>query len=621
MRRYLKVGAVILIALFALLLTFGGAFAQNTQWTVQNRINPKMIKGDSSLTAPSHRFLYSLYNNKDSVGSIWHYSHMDKFLYKGTGGVNATLATESYVRNGQPVTSSATELYAFGDSYTVGVGATYANRAYINLFSRKFDLTLTNLAVSGMGFFTATKQARSSLPATNSDKLVTILCGFNDIRRGSGSIKTMRKLNHGIITILSQQFLKSATPASLCTKTGAWANFNTDTIGGLSTALGGQGTRTTGASDTLRTVINGTNAVIGTFAEDGVVKIAKSFEIRVDGVSKGIFSFNAGTDGINDGTYSNMYQPSNTIVYDIGASGNHTVDVISVAGTGELIIDYIGTLNPPTLCQPVLIGQTPRLTPANYQLDFTTYGYRTSDSTAQVADNTIAAAVYNNFSGYPVSIAPFNNYVVVSNDNIPADVHYNDFGHEHISNAFGSVLVKNNPFIIGNAAIGNANTGGFASFSHKAVLNSATGYALIQNSSGATFLNSASDLRLRTNNTDKIYIQNSSGFVGVGGANTNATVTVNGSISYPIRTVSATDGFGVTDYYILCNNTSPINMTLPAPTGLAGRTYSLMKINAAAASITINTVSGSINGSATQTVTSQYSARLFYTDGTNWFMQ
>lgn len=98
MNRNTKWAAIILLIIVAIVLTFGGAFAQSTIWTVRNRENPKMLIADSSLKVPAVNFLYAPYSNKDSIGRIWLYTNTGEFYGQFPGNIKKAFATKDSVQ-------------------------------------------------------------------------------------------------------------------------------------------------------------------------------------------------------------------------------------------------------------------------------------------------------------------------------------------------------------------------------------------------------------------------------------------------------------------------------------------------------------------------------------------
>jgi hypothetical protein len=103
----------------------------------------------------------------------------------------------------------------------------------------------------------------------------------------------------------------------------------------------------------------------------------------------------------------------------------------------------------------------------------------------------------------------------------------------------------------------------------------------------------------------------------------NAPVYFGGGTRFKYNALSANTTLDVT-YRIIDADASGgvITITLPSASSVGnGFFFSIMKTDASANTITINTTGGqTINGSASQSLSSQYSAKAFYSDGANWKM-
>jgi hypothetical protein len=103
----------------------------------------------------------------------------------------------------------------------------------------------------------------------------------------------------------------------------------------------------------------------------------------------------------------------------------------------------------------------------------------------------------------------------------------------------------------------------------------------------------------------------------------NSTVQVSGSISMAIRTVTGAYTIAATDNTILVNTTlSAGNLTLPSPSGIAGRIYTIKKIGTGGIdnALTITPSSGTIDGGASYVIYNDYTFVALQTDGTNWYI-
>jgi hypothetical protein len=109
------------------------------------------------------------------------------------------------------------------------------------------------------------------------------------------------------------------------------------------------------------------------------------------------------------------------------------------------------------------------------------------------------------------------------------------------------------------------------------------------------------------------------------GINSNApasTLQVGGSLGLPVTTKTAGYTVAAGDYTILCNNTSgAITISLPTASSIAGRIYVIKKISGVGNNVLVDGFGGeTIDGSATNTITTQYSKITIQSDGVNWFI-
>jgi len=105
--------------------------------------------------------------------------------------------------------------------------------------------------------------------------------------------------------------------------------------------------------------------------------------------------------------------------------------------------------------------------------------------------------------------------------------------------------------------------------------------------------------------------------------NANSTMQVDGSLAMAIRTVSANATIADTDNTILANTSSAsITLTLPSPSGIAGRIYTIKKIGSGGIDneLTISPNGGTIDGGSSYKIYNDYTYVTLQTDGTNWYI-
>ena len=124
-----------------------------------------------------------------------------------------------------------------------------------------------------------------------------------------------------------------------------------------------------------------------------------------------------------------------------------------------------------------------------------------------------------------------------------------------------------------------------------------------------------------TGDADPVQVTNS----GVESNVTEIGNTWNAKASSVLDVVTKTADYTasiINDAVILCDATSGVvTITLPTSVGNAGKTFSIKKIDASGNNVVIDgNGSQTIDGSTTQTISSQYGERRIVSDGTNWFI-
>lgn len=103
----------------------------------------------------------------------------------------------------------------------------------------------------------------------------------------------------------------------------------------------------------------------------------------------------------------------------------------------------------------------------------------------------------------------------------------------------------------------------------------------------------------------------------------NSTVQVDGSLSLAIKTITASYTATAADNTILANTTTgALTITLPAPTAIAGRIYTIKKIGSGGIDndLTITPSTGTIDGGTSYKIYNDWTYVTLQTDGSNWFI-
>jgi len=100
---------------------------------------------------------------------------------------------------------------------------------------------------------------------------------------------------------------------------------------------------------------------------------------------------------------------------------------------------------------------------------------------------------------------------------------------------------------------------------------------------------------------------------------TSETQEEAGAVAFSTVTVST--AIGPSDGFVLVDTTGGnITITLPDASTVLGREFSVKRLTAGANTLTVDTVSGDIDGSASLSIVSQYSTVTFKSDGTDYYL-
>jgi len=110
------------------------------------------------------------------------------------------------------------------------------------------------------------------------------------------------------------------------------------------------------------------------------------------------------------------------------------------------------------------------------------------------------------------------------------------------------------------------------------------------------------------------------GFIGIGKSAPKSILDVNGAIATPIVTKTSAYTITEADSTILVDATSAaFTVTLPTAVGIAGRTYTIKKIDSSINNVTLDANgTQTIDGSLSYTLLGQWKAVQVQSDGANW---
>jgi hypothetical protein len=108
-----------------------------------------------------------------------------------------------------------------------------------------------------------------------------------------------------------------------------------------------------------------------------------------------------------------------------------------------------------------------------------------------------------------------------------------------------------------------------------------------------------------------------------GSGNANSTVQIDGSVAMAIKAVTGNYTVTAADNTVLANTTAgAFTITLPAPTGIAGRIYTIKKIGTGGIDnqLTITPSSATIDGGSSYVIYNDWTFVTLQTDGSNWYI-
>jgi len=96
---------------------------------------------------------------------------------------------------------------------------------------------------------------------------------------------------------------------------------------------------------------------------------------------------------------------------------------------------------------------------------------------------------------------------------------------------------------------------------------------------------------------------------------------VAGCIATALATKTAAYILTAADSVLLADATGgAFTVALPSPSSIAGRQYTIKKIDSSANTVTIASTAGNIDGATTKVLSSQWQAARVVSDGSNWFV-
>jgi hypothetical protein len=122
--------------------------------------------------------------------------------------------------------------------------------------------------------------------------------------------------------------------------------------------------------------------------------------------------------------------------------------------------------------------------------------------------------------------------------------------------------------------------------------------------------------------TVPLKFQANGGNVAIGNVTPTSLFHVNGPIATALASKTGAYTIGAADSTILADGTGgAFTVTLPTAVGIAGRQYTIKRINAGSNNITVSSTSSqTFDGATTKTLGAQFSAITAQSDGANWVL-
>jgi len=334
-----------------------------------------------------------------------------------------------------------TQLFAYGDSYTAGQNATTAAERYINQFATGKGLTLTNRAVGGRGVYVAASTIQGdsfSRPAT----VITVMAGLNDIRRNGSATKTLKKIEACYRAIMLRCISNLNTPSghSSVVRSGSVLGYAANTVGGLyptGTLPGNFASYApSGSASSWTWTFTGTGFGIQFSASDDVISNYGTGKIKIDGVVVKTIDLGEWYDGISDGANDNARGPLGLTFHNL-ANTSHTI-VVESDGNGNFPVDFFCTLQAPSGSPAILFAEIPYLNSTGYALSPNMGSVAVSDIAS-----TVIKSIVNEYIalGFNVGFVQTNSYTNLITDLDTDNIHWNNLGHDHGTNAFNAAVL------------------------------------------------------------------------------------------------------------------------------------------------------------------------------------
>lgn len=321
-----------------------------------------------------------------------------------------------------------TTITAFGDSITVGQGASPSSFSYLNQYRITKGLALTSQAAAGKGVWNQVSsiQTQGWTAAVN---LVSCMIGLNDMKRNGANQKTVNKILTGHRAIAFKVIRGTtayANGGSVVMAGGSFTSYNAASVGGTGTGTLARSTSILNATYTYN--FSGTGIGVQLIGADGSLYNHGTCDILIDGVVVQQVVLNDWYDGVSDGTYDNGRGPV-VFMFSGLANTSHTI-VVKNTSALPVPLDFFSVLNSPANVSAMLFFEIPYCTDDGYA-QVPNFG---SIAASDICSNQILSVVsFLSTLGYNVGYVKTNS--VYNPVNSTDGTHPNNTGHTQIFNA------------------------------------------------------------------------------------------------------------------------------------------------------------------------------------------
>jgi len=291
-------------------------------------------------------------------------------------------------------------MQVFGDSISVGVGASTPSKSWVGLYSP------VNSAVSGYQAGDMSNQLASTLTDDN----YALAIGTNDVRIYKDNATKKGYFESFLRHCLAWLAYPNRVRARDMTITGAWSNTSVNSFGRYSLVNGA----------TIKATVTGAKIFVGYIIQNALGAVSTA-DVYIDGVIVGSISCDGYTVAMNTqngATYANACKVFNV------AYGEHLVEIVNTSVNGKyLYVNYVA-------CEQ----SSPAIKVSNIiKMSASAYAALGISQATTDAYNAIINNVLQDFSTVLV-----DNYSVIDPSiHLTSDgVHPNDLGHSVIHTSF-----------------------------------------------------------------------------------------------------------------------------------------------------------------------------------------